>query len=594
MTGDHNVEPFAQPSRRKKWLVFLPYALVLLAIWLPRCLALDRFVTVDEPKWLTRSANFYLALANGDAAGTFTREHPGVTITWAGTAGFLWRYPDYIREAPGRLMESWEIEPILREHGQEPVEMLEAGRIFVVLMITVTLLIGFHEAMRLIGLWPALAGFLLIAFDPFLVGLSRLLHLDGLVSALMLLSVLAFLTYFYRGRKKWDLFLSAVAAGLAWLTKSPALFLVPFVGLICLFEFGRRLYTARRWRWQDAGHSAWQSGWPWLVWLGVGCAIFVLSWPSMWVHPISTLQRVFNEANTYASEGHASDVFFDGRVITGDPGRPTYPEKYLKHIYYPLSYVGRRFYPLVYLWRATPVVLVGLGLAAIGFFLRRRVPEERTARWTAVLLVLMALLFAIFMTMGSKKFDRYLLPIFAPLDLVAGIGWVLVTRWISDRISPRVQQYSVPLVLSGIALLQLTAILQTYPYYLTYYNPLMGGSAKAPQTMMIGWGEGLDQAARYLNAKEGGGRLRVLAWYPDGSFSYFFDGETVGSAEEWEETRAELDRSDYAVLYANQWQRYLPFPQYVDYFDRFKPEETIYIDGLEYIRIYNLADLEKP
>lgn len=590
MMADLKNGSLVKPSRRKKWLVPLIYVLIFLVIWLPRSLALDRFVTVDEPKWLERSANFYLALANGDAAGTFTREHPGVTITWAGTAGFLWRYPEYVLDAPGRLTESWEIEPVLREHGREPIEMLEAGRLFVVLMITIVLLIAFHVSVRLIGLWPSLAGFLLIAFDPFLVGLSRLLHLDGLVSALMLLTVLAFLTFLYRGHKKRYLILSAVAAGLAWLTKSPALFLVPFVGLICLLEFGRQLVTSRVW--QKAGHLAWQSAWPWLVWLGVGCAIFVLLWPSMWVNPIGTIQRIFNEANTYASEGHATDVFFDGRVITGDPGRPTYPEKYLKHTYYPLSYVGRRFYPLVYLWRATPVVLVGLVLAAIGFFLRRKVPEERAARWTAVLLVIMALLFGIFMTLGSKKFDRYLLPVFAPLDLVAGIGWVLVTRWISDRFSPRVQRYSVPLVISGIALFQVTSILQTYPYYLTYYNPLMGGSAKAPQTMMIGWGEGLDQAASYLNARDGGDKLRVLAWYPDGSFSYFFAGETVGSLEEWEETRAELDRSDYAVLYANQWQRYLPFPQYVDYFARFEPEKRIFIDGLEYIRIYNLADLK--
>jgi hypothetical protein len=381
-----------------------------------------------------------------------------------------------------------------------------------------------------------------------------------------------------------------LAAGLAWLTKSPSLFLVPFIGLICLFEFGRRLYTARQWRWRDA----WQSGWPMLAWVGVGSAIFVILWPSMWVNPASTLQRIFNEANTYASEGHASDVFFDGRVITGDLGRPYYPEKYLKHYYYPLSYIGRRFYPLVYLWRATPVVLVGLGLAGIGFILRRKVPDERYARWTAVLLVLMAILFTIFMTMGSKKFDRYLLPVFAPLDLVAGIGWVLVVRWVSDRISPRVQLYSVPLTILGISIIQSAAIIQTFPYYLTYYNPLMGGSAKAPEVMMIGWGEGLDQAARYLNDKVEGEKLRVLAWYPDGSFSYFFDGDVLGSAEEWEETKVELSRSDYAVLYANQWQRYLPFPQYVDYFARSKPEKTIYIDGLEYIRIYNLADFGTP
>ena len=314
----------------------------------------------------------------------------------------------------------------------------------------------------------------------------------------------------------------------------------------------------------------------------------------MWVNPVSTLQRFFNEASTYASEGHASDVFFDGRVITGDVDRPYYPERYLKHYYYPLSYLGRRFYPLAYLWRVTPVVLVGLGLAGIGFFLRRKMPDERYARWTAALLVLMAILFTIFMTLGSKKFDRYLLPVFAPLDLVAGIGWVLVVRWVSDRFSPHAQKYSVPLVILAVAGVQLAAIIHTFPYYLTYYNPLMGGNARAPEVMMIGWGEGLDQAASYLNTKAEGDPLRVLSWYPDGSFSYFFSGETVGSAEEWETTRAELAQSDYAVLYANQWQRFLPFPQFVDFFDRLKPEKTIFIDGLEYIRIYNLAGLETP
>jgi hypothetical protein len=41
--------------------------------------------------------------------------------------------------------------------------------------------------------------------------------------------------------------------------------------------------------------------------------------------------------------------------------------------------------------------------------------------------------------------------------------------------------------------------LWTFPYYLSYYNPLMGGPRKAPQVMQIGWGEGLDQAGRYLD-----------------------------------------------------------------------------------------------
>jgi len=121
---------------RQGWLSGVLLAVLVLAIWAPRRLALDRFVTVDEPKWLARSGNFYLALANGDLEGTFTREHPGVTVTWAGLIGFLWRYPAYAGETPGRLTESGEIAEVLKEHNKQPIEVLEAGRIVMVLAIT--------------------------------------------------------------------------------------------------------------------------------------------------------------------------------------------------------------------------------------------------------------------------------------------------------------------------------------------------------------------------------------------------------------------------------------------------------------------------
>ncbi|MEJ2262664.1 MAG: hypothetical protein P8X95_04420 [Anaerolineales bacterium] len=103
------------PARWRDGLIF---AILILAIWLPRGLALDRFVTVDEPKWLARSGNFYLALVQGNLADTFTREHPGVTVTWAGMIGLLWHYPDYVQDAPGQLTDSSQIEPVIRDHGK--------------------------------------------------------------------------------------------------------------------------------------------------------------------------------------------------------------------------------------------------------------------------------------------------------------------------------------------------------------------------------------------------------------------------------------------------------------------------------------------
>ena len=47
-------------SRLRTSLILL---VLFLAAWLPRVVALDAFVTVDERKWLTRAANFTYALA---------------------------------------------------------------------------------------------------------------------------------------------------------------------------------------------------------------------------------------------------------------------------------------------------------------------------------------------------------------------------------------------------------------------------------------------------------------------------------------------------------------------------------------------------
>jgi hypothetical protein len=569
------------------------FAVMILAIWLPRVPALDRFVTVDEPKWLARSGNFYLALAQDDLANTFTREHPGVTVTWAGMLGLLWRYPEYVRDAPGQLTDSSQIEPIIRDHGKEPLQVLAAGRAFMVLLVTLILGAALYTAIQLLGFGSAIVGFALIAFDPFHLALSRLLHMDGLVSSLMLLAILAFLNFTAResrGRYKF-LTLSAIAAGLAWLTKSPAFFLVPFLGLVAVIELLRK--------WQFSGQlearAIWRSAGGLAIWAAIGALAFVLLWPAMWVSPINTLKRVFGEATTYAEEGHSTDVFFNGAVISSDSGRVFSNAE--QHLYGPWAKIrvigdeGHLFYPITYLWRTTSVVLVGLALAAVGIFVQSGVPEEGKHRWVAGILLLFSFLFTILMTLGSKKFDRYLLPVYAPLDLVAGMGWVMAARWLVERI-PQIQiRLVLPAILGAAIVVQIYSAMATYPYYLSYYNPLLGGSEKAPQVMMVGWGEGLDQAARYLNEKPDAQHLIVMSWYVDGPFSYVFKGQSVGAAPEWEETKQRLSNVDYVVVYIHQWQRQLPFSEMLKMLSSMQPEHTIYLNGLAYAQIYHMANL---
>ncbi len=556
--------------KRKAVVDWLISFLLFLLVWLPRGLALDRFVTADEPKWLARSGNFYLALTQKDWANTFTREHPGVTVTWLGMFGYLWRYPNYIHDAPGRLTDSTQIEQVLRQHGKQPMDLLEAGRILIVLAISITLMAAFHATRMLVGRIAALMGFCLIAFDPFFVGLSRLLHLDGLLSSLCLLAIVLFLTAFAFSERKWlHLSLSGVVTGLAWLTKSPALILLPFTGLWMVANFMRLWGKERKFPMNDFRYSLAV----FCAWGIIAVAIFVALFPAMWVHPLSVLTRIFAEAETYATEGHSTVVFFNGAVMMGDP--------------------GRRFYLINYLWRTTPIVIVGLILIVPGFFPKTKDWMTERERHLSAPLLSFAAIYIVLITLGAKKFDRYLLPIFPALDLVAGMGWVAAVRWLRDHRAP-LWRYFESALLGIVAVGQVALTLSTFPYYLSYYNPWMGGARRAPQTMMIGWGEGLDVAARYLNQKPNASALQVVSWYPDGCFSYIFRGQTFGTPPEWEEMQEVLRDADYAVLYINQWQRSLPFIQMLRYFEEQTPETVVVLNGIEYAQIYNLKDIPPP
>ena len=55
--------------------------------FLPRLVAIGRYVTPDEPTWVYRSIQFREALLAGDWAGTLVAGHPGVITTWLGAIG---------------------------------------------------------------------------------------------------------------------------------------------------------------------------------------------------------------------------------------------------------------------------------------------------------------------------------------------------------------------------------------------------------------------------------------------------------------------------------------------------------------------------
>jgi hypothetical protein len=247
------------------------------------------------------------------------------------------------------------------------------------------------------------------------------------------------------------------------------------------------------------------------------------------------------------------------------------------------------FYPLSYLFRSTPVVLAGIVLAAWAFLKKRTPLSSRTSRMTLMGLLLFTGIYTIALSIGEIKIDRYLLPVYPLLDIIAGLGWASLALSLSKSSAVGWRGYAPAGAVLGVIALQLVFTLKPYPYYLSYYNPLLGGIQLAQNVLPIGWGEGLDQAAQYLNKKPNAGRLVAITYFASGCFSYYFEGRAreLVSRDITEDDWQKFVESDYAVIYITQTQRKMGLP-ILDYVSLLEPEHSVWINGLEYARIYKL------
>ena len=555
------------------WLEVALFFVITAAILVPRIDRLGSFVTADEPTWGKRSANFYFALRNGDYADTYQTGHPGVITMWAGALGYHLQFPDYERVGQENLGDT-RLFDIFTNRQVNPMKILATARLAIVLMISISLLVAWYYARRLFDPWVALVGILLIAFEPMHVAHSRFLHTNGLSSSFLLVSVLAFL-HFLRSRRWSSLLVSAAAAGLGFLTVTPSYMIIPIIGFLGIQELfrpdQRPIFSQANLRRVII---------PLLTWGLFSLLVVFIFWPAMWVDPVGTLSNVFEHAFNAAEGGGGGAELVGAYQIDYDPAD--------KYVYY---------YPLTYLWRSTPITWIGL--ITLGLLLATRkfniIPSLVSRNLAG--LAWFILLFTILMTLGTKKFDRYYLPCYLAFDFLAAAGLVAGSRWLGDKFSSRLRT-----IIPGAALLLLLAsqallTASHHPYYLTYFNPLLGGIHKATDVLLVGWGEGLNEAAIYLKSIPDIREKKIVSWYP---LAFNWYSHSLGfKSEPIEILRTATPdviqyylEADYALVYLNQWQRNMPAELFAA-LEQIKPEHIIQIKGVDYVRIYNLESFHQ-
>ena len=229
--------------------MLISLGLFLLAL-LPRTYDLYRFVTADEAKWVYRSAQFLAAFLRGDFAGTSVNLTPAVTTTWLGSLGlaiYYWLH-QHVISAP---FEAWLLS--LPEFRVD-LPVLAATRWPMAIMTALGVVVLYWATRPLLGQAVALLAAVFVAFSPHALALSRILGHDAPTALFMPLSFLLMLVALRHETRRpliWVM-LSGVAAGLAFLSKAPALFLIPFVAL---------LLAVNTW----CGNSHWRRGLKWFL-----------------------------------------------------------------------------------------------------------------------------------------------------------------------------------------------------------------------------------------------------------------------------------------------------------------------------------------
>ncbi len=411
------------------------------------------------------------------------------------------------------------------------VRNLARARFFIGLVVWLGIGAACLLIYRLFGQWVALVSSVSLLYSPLFLAQTRRVHTDALAATFILLVVLLFLLYCQNRSHNRYLIFSGIMFGMALLSKSYALILLLWIPA-CLFLFRDSRSQTALWLRQSVITFfcflscslltilvLWPTFWTFTFVVLGGCLlgsvyilhtalkkeVFSLKSLSFWaasvvigvvcIRMLPVVWTVFNELGQAVVTPHEVEHFFLGKVVN-DP--------------------GWLFYPFVLSIKSTPLMLPLAFLGCISLWKQHNYSKEHSRQFlTAFSLVIGVILFTLCLSATSKKFSRYLLPVFPMLEILATIGIVKTSVWCYGTIQTRFYHkvgllkwtFTTILCLT-LFWIQVMPVLILQPYYGTYYNTCWKVT-DITQIITVGESSGLDIAAKYLRKKENNTSLRV-------------------------------------------------------------------------------------
>ncbi len=510
----------------RKTDLFLALVIFLISFSI-RLYGLGGAVMVDEVRWLDRSYSFWVNVKKGNLGATHQSGHPGVItmMITSGTSMSIYRLINNQPYSRARLLE-----------------FLPVARFPIILIICSFLAIIYNFLRQIFGRRIAFFSVLLLSIDPFFLSFSRIVHVDGLLSVFVISSILSFLIYIRKKDERHFIY-SATFAGLAFLTKTPSIVLIPFVGF--------SLLAREQFKIEKIKEVIMKS----IKWIVIAVGLFYSLWPALWVAPAKSMYDLFDKGGYHVVMPHK------GTTYTLDV----------------------QYYPSKIYFHSSPFIITFLFIFSVLFLLRLVRNKTKFVKQNINYIALLGfgLIFILLFTIGAKKGERYILPAYLtfPIFSITGLFWLLAF------LRSRILKITISFLTALLVTAQFIKVIDLSPNYIAYYNQLLS----SPTTAKLGFGEGLDEAAYYLNQKANSQELIVSSWYPE-IFSSYFDGKTVSLAK-----RNDAGVS-YVVLYRGMLGRSVEdkATEIINEYRQKVAEKTIFVNGLEYIWIYKNLEFNGP
>jgi 4-amino-4-deoxy-L-arabinose transferase-like glycosyltransferase len=372
--------------------------------------------------------------------------------------------------------------------GQNDAEkLLFWGRIPEVLITILTGLLVYLEARRMQGVWAGVLGAAMFLLNPVILAHGHIIHTDIGVTFTYALAVMLFARLLESHRVR-DAVWAGLATGLAFATKFTAVILVPTFVI---------LWLLCRWRYRETKATNWKH---WLIVAGVAWGVLMLVYAPHWtpappIDPITADKLGVPHWFTAYRPLLIPAAYFKGLAMTTPLFASVGLGSYLNGVwsatgwwyYYPAAFAMKS--PLPFLaFLAAGIVL------AVRF--RRNLRTSELAAWAAVIFY--------FVCASRSKTDigvRHVLPVYPLLSIAAACA---LARW--GKLVPSAPVR--PFRLWGIGTLPvwaLAVVLLASPAFLSYLNPLAGGTEQGYRRLLdsnYDWGQDFIRLRKFLDERK--------------------------------------------------------------------------------------------